>query len=173
MTAREYLNAVTHSRVDVLQLLLEALRRLKIDYCVIGGLAVNAYCEPVVSLDMDIVVVLQEVDALCAALRKKFKITRYPHSINLSSAKSDLRVQIQIDPRYQDFISAAVPRTVLGYRMQVAAPENLLQGKIWAWEDTARRVSKRHKDLSDIARLLEVYPGLKKSLPPVLRAKMA
>jgi hypothetical protein len=49
--------------------------------------------------------------------------------------------------------------------MEVASLPDLLQGKIWAYSDTTRRKSKRHKDLTDIIRLVEDFPELKKSLP--------
>lgn len=42
-------NSIIHARVDILQQLSDLLNNLKIDYCIIGGLAVNAYTEPLVS----------------------------------------------------------------------------------------------------------------------------
>jgi hypothetical protein len=38
--------------MDVIQLLLSLLKETGSAYCAIGGLAVNAYAEPVVSLDL-------------------------------------------------------------------------------------------------------------------------
>ena len=55
MTKKEFLNAVSNGKVDILQIFLDAISNLGADYCVIGGLAVNAYAEPVVSLDLDVV----------------------------------------------------------------------------------------------------------------------
>jgi len=52
MTKKEFLNSVSNSQEDILQHLLDLLKKLDIEYCVIGGLAVNAYAEPVVSLDI-------------------------------------------------------------------------------------------------------------------------
>ena len=57
MTKKEFMNSVSKGREDILQQILDLLNMMKIDYCVIGGLAVNAYVEPVVSLDLDLVVV--------------------------------------------------------------------------------------------------------------------
>lgn len=68
------MNAVGRGEVDVLQQLLDLLNELKIYYCVIGGLAVNAYVEPVVSLDLDIVVATNDIDKLIKKARKLFKI---------------------------------------------------------------------------------------------------
>ena len=47
-----------------------------------------------------------------------------------------------------------------GILMRVASLEDTLKGKIKAWKDTARRQSKKLKDLGDIARLVESHPHL-------------
>jgi len=171
MTEKKFINMVSNSQEDILQILLDLLHTMKIDYCVIGGLAVNAYVEPVVSLDLDLVVIANFANNLIEAAEKEkiFKIERFPHSINLTSTKSDLRIQIQIDPRYQAFIPRSSFKDVIGYSMKVAAVEDVLQGKIWAYLDEQRRKSKRQKDLADIFRLVEVYPNLKDLLPESIR----
>jgi len=79
--------------------------------------------------------------------------------------QSDLRVQIQTDSRYGDFVERATFRDVLGLRLPVASVEDVLRGKVWAAQDPTRRPSKRQKDLSDIARLLEAYPILRNQVP--------
>lgn len=171
MTGKEFINAVANGKTDIIQLLLKLLEETDSAYCVVGGLAVNAYAEPVVSLDL--VVVSDRVDALCDAARSKgLKIQGFEHSIDLSILGSDLRIQLQTDPRYQGFLSRACLRDVLGYRMAVAALEDVLQGKIWAYSDQERRKSKRQKDLADITRLVETHPALKEKLPPEIRSQV-
>lgn len=171
MIAKTFFNAVTHGQSDIVQLLLSLLEETGSAYCVIGGLAVNAYAEPVVSLDVDLVVVSDRVDALQAAAKGKgMKVRQCEHSINLSASGSDLRIQVQTDPRYQDFISRRQPRQVLGYEMDVACLEDVLVGKTWAYSDATRRKSKRQKDLADILRLVEAHPELKGRLPPDIAA---
>ncbi|HEY4716633.1 MAG TPA: nucleotidyl transferase AbiEii/AbiGii toxin family protein [bacterium] len=145
------------------------LKKTKSDYCVIGGLAVNAYCEPVVSLDLDLVIAAKSFETFIKSAQKIFKIKNFAHSVNLSSAESDLRIQIQIDKRYLNVIPRASTKKVLGYKMKVAAVEDILQGKIWAYSDEGRRKSKRQKDLADIFRLVESHPRLKKLLPEPLK----
>ena len=172
MTEKEFFNAVSSGSEDVLQLFLEAVSAAGASYCVIGGLAVNAYVEPVVSLDLDFVVAAGDVEQVCKAVQAHFRVERFPHSVNLSSAKSSLRIQIQTDPRYLDFINRAADRTVLGYRMRVASLEDVLQGKIWAYSDKDRRGSKRQKDLADIARLVEAFPDQLKRLPDEIRKRL-
>lgn len=55
-------NAGTDSRI--VQEIIDLLSHNSIDYCVISGLAVNAYVEPVFSLDIEIVVVADDIDIL-------------------------------------------------------------------------------------------------------------
>ena len=154
MTKKEFLKAISNGEEDVIQIFLDGLSTTNVSYCVIGGLAVNAYAEPVVSLDLDIVVAINDIETACKAVEGHFKIERFAHSINLVRSKSDLRIQLQIDHRYQNFISRAVIHSVLGYDMKVATVEDVLQGKIWAYSDEQRRKSKRQKDLADIIRLI-------------------
>ena len=56
--------------------------------------------------------------------------------------------------------------------MAVAALEDVVQGKIWAYSDEQRRKSKRQKDLADITRLVETHPALKEKLPPEIRSQV-
>jgi hypothetical protein len=173
MTGKEFLNAVTGGRSDLLQLLLEVLEETGARHCVIGGLAVNAYAEPVVSLDLDVVVAtdrLAEVSAVAA--QRGLKVESFPHSVNLSSPGSDLRIQLQTDVRYQAFVPRAEAKEVLGYPLRVAAVEDVLQGKIWAYQDERRRPSKRQKDLADIARLVEARPDLEPRLSKEIRRRL-
>ena len=172
MTKKEFLNAISNGKADIIQSFLDALSRSNVDYCVVGGLAVNAYAEPVVSLDLDIVVAAANIETLIKAVKSQFKIQRFTHSINLSTDQSDLRIQLQMDSRYQDFISRAASHTVLGYKMKVACVEDVFQGKIWAYLDDQRRKSKRQKDLADIVRLIEGYPSLAKLLPEAIRKRI-
>ncbi|MGQ9629423.1 MAG: nucleotidyl transferase AbiEii/AbiGii toxin family protein [bacterium] len=172
MTEKEFLNIVCNGKEDVLQIFLDALSKIEVDYCVIGGLAVNAYAEPVVSLDLDVVVAAEDIEQVCKAVEAHFKIERFAHGVNLSTEKSSLRIQMQTDPRYRNFIGRASTRTVLGYEMKVASVEDVLQGKIWAYSDEERRRSKRQKDLADIARLVEAHPSLVDRLPEDIRKRI-
>jgi len=168
MTKKEFLNSIVNGSNDVLQQLLDLLKVMKINYCVIGGLAVNAYVEPVVSLDLDLVIVMEALDDFMKAAKKIFKITKFSHSINFIAPKSDLRIQLQTDIRYQSFLKRSSIKEVMGYQMKVAFLEDVLQGKLWAYSDGQRRMSKRQKDLADIFRLIEAYPRLKGKIPKTL-----
>jgi len=165
MTKKEFINLISNGHEDVIGAFLKLLDDNGIDYCIIGGLGVNAYVEPVVSLDIDIVIVADAIERLIMKAGNYFKTERFPHSINLNSPGSDLRIQVQSDQRYQKFISRSTIKNVMGYDMKVAAIEDILTGKIWAFLDKERRKSKRQKDLADIFRIIEQFPELKKLIP--------
>jgi len=173
MTGHDFLNGVTQSKEDIIQLLLSLLVETQASYCVIGGLAVNAYAEPVVSLDLDLVIATNQITTFLDAARSSgMNAEQFPHSLNLSAPTSDLRIQVQMDPRYQEFVPRATRRAVLGYDMMVAGLPDVLRGKLWAYGDESRRPSKRQKDLADIMRLVETHPQLKAELPPDLAERM-
>jgi len=163
--ALAYWKAVTQDRSDFLDEFLELLVKNGILYAVIGGQGVNAYAEPLVSLDLDVAIATEDLDRVERLLSERFRVEKFPHSINVNAAGSQLRVQLQTDPRYAAFVTRATPREVLGVTLQVAAVEDVLQGKVWAFLDEQRRGTKRQKDLADIGRLIEAYPHLRSRVP--------
>jgi len=163
--ALAYWKAVTQDRSDFLDEFLELLVKNGIRYAVIGGQGVNAYAEPLVSLDLDVAIATEDLDRVERLLSERFRVEQFPHSINVNAAGSQLRVQLQTDPRYAAFVTRATPREVLGVTLQVAAVEDVLQGKVWAFLDEQRRGTKRQKDLADIGRLIEAYPHLRSRVP--------
>jgi Nucleotidyl transferase AbiEii toxin, Type IV TA system len=172
MEALTFWKTITMDQSNLLENLISLLNEQEIRFCVIGGQAVNAYVEPLVSLDLDLVVAVHQLEQVEELLQRHFVLKRFPHSLNVSSAGSDLRVQIQTDERYARFVERAARREVLGLELPVASVEDVLQGKIWAVQDAGRRGSKRQKDLADIARLLEKYPELRRQVPQEVRARL-
>ena len=163
---------MTLDESDLLESFLTWLDAQGVRYCVIGGQAVNAYVDPVVSLDLDIVVTTTNLGDLEERLGQAFTVERFPHRLNVSQPASDLRIQLQLDPRYPTFVERASRRAILGRVMPVAALEDVLAGKIWAALDPDRRSSKRQKDLADIARILEVFPHLRSVVPEDILARL-
>lgn len=170
MQAYTFWKTVTMDQANLLESLVAVFDEHEIQYCAIGSQAVNAYVEPLVSLDL--VVVVRQFDQVKDLLNRNFDVKQSPHSLNVSLAGSDLRVQIQMDERYAPFVERAARREVLGLKMPVASLEDVLQGKIWAAQDSQRRGSKRQKDLADIARILEKYPTLRVKVPQEIRARL-
>ena len=172
MRARDFWKTVTLDRADFLDRLLALFTEHRVPYCVVDGQAVNAYVEPVVSLDLDVAVALDRLDEVEALLGRTFAVERFPHRVNVSERGSDLRVQLQTDRRYSAFVERAEQREVLGLHLPVARVEDVLQGKIWAAMDAGRRASKRQKDLADIARLIEAFPHLRRDVPADVLSKL-
>ena len=116
-------------------------------YCLVDGLAVNCYVEPVYTLDANIVAIAGSLPKLVDHLRKQgFTTEEYPYLLNARGPGSDLRIQFTRDERYQPFLGRAVDGDVLGLRVKVAGLQDVVQGKLWAYADSQRRLSKRKKD---------------------------
>jgi hypothetical protein len=165
MKASTFWRTVTADHAGLLEQTLQVLEEAGARYCVIDSQAVNAYAEPVVSLDLDLALAPGEMERLGALFGPPIRIERFEHSVSLSAPGSDLRIQFQVDPRYQDFPARAEVREVLGHRLPVARLEDVLRGKVWAASDLSRCASKRQKHLADIARLLEEHPELREMVP--------
>jgi hypothetical protein len=172
MQALEFWKAVTVDRSGLLESFVAILKDLGIRYCVIGGVGVNAYADPVVTLDLDIVVAVADFSRLREALPAASKVREFPHSLNISLPESKLQIQVQLDSRYASFVDRAEIREVMDLRLRVASVEDLLNGKVWAVSDPSRRASKRQKDLADISRLLEVRPDLRSRVPDEILGRL-
>jgi len=55
-----------------------------------------------------------------------------------------------------------------GSAAKVACLQDVTQGKLWAYGDSQRRLSRRKKDELDLIRLAEVHPELKSLYPSEL-----
>ena len=173
MQAVDVWKAAVGDTVDFLDELIALLQEHEIRYCVIGGQAVNAFADPLISLDLDLIVAAEQQSALETVLGERFQVSRHAHSVNISAPGSDLRVQFRTDPRYLEFVDRAAPRLVLGVQLPVARAEDVLQGKVWAAMDATRRPSKRRKDLLDIERLVDAHPSPRKLVPPEILEKIS
>ena len=157
MKAFDFWKQVALDRADLLVKVIETLRIAGVRFCAVGDVAVNAYAEPVVTLELELAVASEDLARAQALLK---------------SVDSKLRVQLQTDPRYFPFVERAEPREVLGLTLPVANIEDVLRGKIWAFQDPQRRASKRQKDLADIARLLEARPSLRSVVPAEILSRL-
>jgi hypothetical protein len=174
MTAREIYDLALRGGGNDFQATVELLERLGEPWCLIGGLAINVYCEPVYTNDADFIVVISQLELVCAELAGLgFTISRHRFSVNAQLPSSSLIVQFTTDPRYQDFLARATPDgEVLGVQCRVAALADLFQGKLWAAADPERRPTKRAKDELDLLRIADTYPKYLPLLPPALRARL-
>lgn len=172
MTESEVFEAVTGRGSSDFAILVRILNEHG-PWCLIGGLAVNCYVEPVFTLDADLVVVSSQLGRIRAKLiAAGFSVTEFPHSLNALMPGSELRIQLTLNPRYQDFLKDTKELTVLGEQAPVASLENIARGKIWAWSDERRRPTKRKKDELDLMRLLEAYPELRPMMPQDIKDQL-
>ena len=165
MTVTEIFESVTNGGSSDFALLVRILNQHG-PWCLIGGLAVNCYVEPVFTIDADVVVISSALETIKTGLEESgFELESFPHSLNASMPGSELRIQLTLDPRYQAFLKETELREVLGQQVPVASLANVIRGKIWAWTDEKRRPTKRKKDELDLMRILEAYPELRDLMP--------
>ncbi len=103
MTVTEIFESVTNGGSSDFSLLVSILDKHG-QWCLVGGLAVNCYVEPVFTMDAVIVVVSSELSAIQAELiGREFEVTEHEHSVNAQMKGSELRIQFTVDDRYQKF----------------------------------------------------------------------
>jgi hypothetical protein len=172
MTSGQFYDWQTAGGGGDIRRLSEAWKAAGVQWCVIGGLAVNHWAkEPLVTRDADMVVAFSDLaQALESARQAGFVITPFRFSANLQG-KGDISIQITTDPRYSGMAERAVEADVLGMTLPVASLDDTFQGKLWAWSDGERRPLKKRKDELDLLRLAEAWPALGAKLPESLQGQ--
>src|SRR6266545_6167145 len=79
MQALTFWKTITMDQSNLLESLISLLNEKGIRFCVIGGQAVNAYVEPLVSLDLDLVVAVDQLDQVEKLLESHFDLKKFPH----------------------------------------------------------------------------------------------
>lgn len=170
MTAKQFFDWQTVGGTDDVMRLVDCLERADIPWCTIGGIAVNHWAEePMVTRDVDFVVVTEAIETATKALEDAgFEAERHKWSINFQGS-SDLSLQLSTEDFYREYPQRAVAADVHGILLRVASLEDTLAGKVKAWKEPTRRQSKRIKNLADIARLVEAHPSTRELLPQEVR----
>lgn len=172
MSSLAFWKAVVADKSNFLERVLALVEGAGLPYCVIGGVAVNAYADPVVTQDLDIVLAVEDMGRARALFERDFRVEEFEHSLNVYDPGSRLQVQVQKDPVLSEIIDRAERREVLDLALPVAAPGDLMRLKIEAASEPTRRASKRQKDLADIVRLLERFPELESLVPPAIQERL-
>src|SRR5256885_12059469 len=82
MTATEIYESVTNGGASDFAEVVAVLNRYK-PWCLIGGLAVNCFVEPVYTTDVDVVVVAANLEQIERELKAVgFRVKRFEHSMN-------------------------------------------------------------------------------------------
>jgi hypothetical protein len=172
MTESEVFESVTGSGSSDFAILVDILNRHGL-WCLIGGLAVNCYVEPVYTLDADIVVISSELPEIRRELiAAGFAVEEFPHSLNARMTGSELRIQFSLDDRYQEFPARSRVVVMFDQNVRVAILDDIIRGKLWAWQDERRRPTKRKKDELDLMRILEKYPETRQAMPEEIRKQV-
>jgi hypothetical protein len=171
MTPKMFYDWQTGGGTDDVMRLVLCLEKADVQWCTIGGIAVNHWAdEPMVTQDVDLVVTAESVEEVVKILENEgFRSERFAWSINFRGS-SKVSIQLSTEKMYQEYPSRSIPADVHGILMRVASLEDTLEGKISAWKDTSGRQSKKLKDLGDIARLIESHPHLWNALPDELKS---
>ena len=165
MTATEIYESVTNGGASDFAEVVAVLNQYK-PWCLIGGLAVNCFVEPVYTTDVDVVVVAANLKPIERELKAAgFRMKQFEHSMNAQRLASKLIVRFTTDAVYQEFLTNVTQEEVLGVIIPVASVENIIRSKVWAWQDMTRRLSKRKKDELDLIRIAEAHPKLRRLIP--------
>src|SRR5437879_13311976 len=133
MTAVEVYNSVTNGGANDFVEVAAILDRHG-PWCLIEGLAVNCYVEPVYTIDVDVIVIAENLGAIHDELvALGVSIGEFPHSMNAKKIKDKLNLQFTTDARYQHFISRAERRDVLGITAPLPSLTCVSQDKNWPW----------------------------------------
>lgn len=172
MQARSFFRAVSNDRSNLIDRLLGLMHANGIRYCVIGGLAVSAYAEPLVGLELDLIVANYQLGRFESLLASAFLVRRSPRFIEITAPDSGVRVNVWTESRFAEFVDRAQPRTVLEIELPVAALEDVFAATVWNASDLSRSPVKRQRDLVDLARLLQAYPKYSSRVPPAVKGQL-
>jgi hypothetical protein len=173
MTGKQFYDWQTSGGTNDVMRMVDCLERADVAWCVIGGVAVNHWAQQtMVTQDVDFVVAAESVERTVSLLAEAgFSPERFEWSINFKG-HSAVSIQLSTEDFYRDFPSRAVAADVNGILLRVASLEDTLKGKIKAWSEPGRRKSKRLKDLTDIARLVEAHSHLRDMLSDELKKQV-
>ena len=173
MTGKQFYDWQTSGGTNDVMQLVNCLERADISWCVIGGVAVNHWAkQTMVTQDVDFVVAAESIERTISLLTEAgFTPEKFDWSVNFKG-HSAVSIQLSTEDFYRDFPSRSVAADVNGILLRVACLEDTLKGKIKAYSEPGCRQSKRLKDLTDIARLIEAHPHLRDMLPDELKKQV-
>jgi hypothetical protein len=130
MTAKQFYDWQTAGGTNDVMRLVDCLERADVAWCAIGGVAVNHWAaQPVVTQDVDFVVVADAVDRVISLLEQAgFRAERFTWSVDFTG-HSAVSLQLSTEPAYLDFPSRAVAADVHGILLRVASLDDTLAGR--------------------------------------------
>jgi hypothetical protein len=155
---------IARNLFDTLKTLCVLLNRSRIDYCLIGGLAVAILAKPRATEDIDLLILMdeQERPTIASLIKKKFEVIQDNNVMHfenatiwrivLASPVPDATGFVIVDflladnDIYREAVRSPINLTLGNVTIPVASPENLIRIK---------ELSNRPQDLLDIASLKE------------------
>jgi hypothetical protein len=165
--------------------ILQTLERLDVPYVIIGAFAGTSYGITRVTLDVDIVVDLNEshIQALAAAyppprfyadpdqMRDSIRAGILFNIIDTSEARKVDLIPLTMKPGYHFALKSRIRRTISprqesDFQAWFARPEDVIVGKLMAWQEG--RSFKHETDIRDILTAVKLGddPGLSASFDP-------
>ena len=158
MTTEMFFQKGNNDRVDFFNLWIDFVERHGIDYCLVGGLAVNAYCEFRGTVDMDMVVA--DLERVLEKIKPPMYAKPWRFFVKVRCDKSDLTVQLQKHTWFKEYLKRAVTRKVLGRKVRVACLKDLIASKEMAVASPKRNKAKQFVDQRDLVLLKKLAKKL-------------
>lgn len=169
MGALAFWRAVVNDRSNFLGRVIDLLEGEGVRYCVIGGVGVNAYAEPVVTQDLDIIIAIEDMERARGLLEREFKVREFERSYNVYDPDSKLQVQVRRDSALSSVVDRAEVRGVMDLPLPVVSVDDLFELKLAAATEPTQRMSKRGKDFLDLGPLVMMFPYLHERIPDAVR----
>ena len=153
---------------SVLATVLDILHERRVQYAVIGGIAVQLYTrEPRTTKDIDLAIgALADIprEELAARGFKFEGLHDYTENwLSPAPAGTPRTKRVPVQFSYGSPMTAAVSRSLsvdVGFPLQLVALPDLVELKLQAAEDPNRKRSKRGQDTVDVMKLVEEHPEL-------------
>ena len=179
MTEREIYDGVVVNGTTDFFCVVETLQRCGARWCVLGGWAINTYATPVYTAILRLAVAADDLQRVTRSLlAADFRVKERSSSVLArrsptqdNSRAHRLTAHFISTDQHRSFVERAGLRTVFGVDVPVAAVADVVQDKLWTWNDPARRASQHIEDEMDLLRLAETYfDEVGPRLPDQLRA---
>lgn len=106
----------------------------------------NAYTEPIVTQDLDIVVATPDLERARDLLATQFRVQEFPHSLSVYDPGSRLQVQVQLDERGELALDTVVEHVA---EREVLDLARLCDAFPDLWDDVPESLRPRVAELRD------------------------
>ena len=174
MSSLAFWKAVVADKSNFLERVIALLESSGFPYCVIGGVAVNAYAEVAITKYFDVSVRSNDFAAVVEKLHAQFEIsTDETETTIFRTAGSGLEVRVFVaKPGWGARPKSCQRMDVCGLQLPVASSD--ATARFWAERASDIRLRKSHRaiEIYHLARLVEASPELLPLIPDTVRESM-